>query len=77
MIISKRSLLLLGLTGVVVGVIASELGRSLFRSRVEHALRDPREQQPVRSKPLPARTAAEDEELWVTPLHEETSYRAH
>jgi hypothetical protein len=77
MIMRKRSLLLLGLTGVVIGVIASEFGRSLFRTRVENALRDPREKQPVDTKPLPGRAVADDEELWITPLHEETSHLAH
>ncbi|HEX5539187.1 MAG TPA: hypothetical protein VFX01_05290 [Methylophilaceae bacterium] len=76
---SKRSILLLGLTGIVVGVIASELGRNLFRSRVDKALRDPRVKQPGYAKPLPnpAAVTADDEDLWVTPLHEETSHLAH
>lgn len=79
MIMSKRSILLLGLTGVVVGFIASELGRSLFRARVENSLRDPREKQPGHSKPLSQQppVTADDEELWVAPLHEETSHLAH
>ena len=79
MIMSKRSILLLGLTGIVVGVIAGELGRSLFRSRIEKSLRDPREKQPVYSKPLPqhAPVTADDEELWVSPLQEETTRLAH
>jgi hypothetical protein len=79
MIMSKRSILLLGLTGVIVGMIASELGRSLFRARVENSLRDPREKQPGHSKPLPqhAPVTVEDEELWVSPLHEETTHLAH
>ena len=78
MAMNKRSILLLGLTGIVVGVIASELGRSLFRSRVDKALRDPRVKQPDYSKPLPKlATLTDDEDLWVTPLHEETSHLAH
>lgn len=74
---SKRSLLLLGLTGVIVGVIASEIGRSLFRARVENALRDPREKNPGRPLPQQTPVTADEEELWVAPLHEETSHLAH
>ena len=81
MIISKRSILLLGLTGIVVGVIASELGRSLFRARVERSLRDPRERRPLQGPPLPQHaadeTANETEDPWVTPLPEETSRVTH
>ena len=77
MIMSKRSILLLGLTGVIVGVIASEFGRSLFRARVENSLRDPREKQPGKPLPQQAPVTAGEEELWVAPLHEETSHLAH
>lgn len=77
---SKRAILLLGLTGVVFGVMASEWGRSFFRSRVEKSLRDPREKQPGHDKapgrPL-SRHVDDDQELWVTPLPAETSHLAH
>ena len=77
MIISKRSILLLGLTGIVVGVIASELGRNLFRARVERSLRDPRERRPLQGAPLPQHAASETEDPWVTPIPEETSRVTH
>jgi hypothetical protein len=77
MIMSKRSILLLGLTGVVVGVIASELGRALLRARVEQSLRDPREMRPQRATALPRHADDETEDPWVTPLSEENSRVTH
>ena len=76
---SKRALLLLGLTGVAVGVIAAELARGLFRSRIEQSLRDPREKRTLPEPPLPHHAPARkaEDEPWVTPLPEQASRTTH
>ncbi len=75
----KRSIFLLGLTGVVVGVVAAELARGFLRARVEQSLRDPREKLALPEPVLPHHAAPrkEADEPWVTPLPEEVSRTTH
>ena len=75
----KRSIFLLGLTGAVIGAIATELARGFLRARVEQSLRDPREnlalpQPSLRHHAAPRKEA---DEPWVTPLPEEVSRTTH
>ena len=76
----KRSILLLGLVSAIAGVIASEVGRRLYRSRMDNLLSDPRENQPDYGRPLPhahSHSTEDEKELWITPLPQDVSHLSH